>query len=101
MRAFHFLARKSNRLSEKLLIHNGFMLQKGCNGSAEHQQDSWWANTPGRIRTCDLSFRKAALYPTELLGQWCFRCENPLAVYIMHTFCPRAKFKWRAAGIGS
>ena len=68
MRAFHFLARKSNRLSEKLLIHNGFMLQKGCNGSAEHQQDSWWANTPGRIRTCDLSFRKAALYPSELLG---------------------------------
>ena len=25
-------------------------------------------STPGRIRTCDLSFRKAALYPTELLG---------------------------------
>lgn len=26
-------------------------------------------NTPGRIRTCDLSFRKAPLYPTELRGQ--------------------------------
>jgi hypothetical protein len=26
-------------------------------------------NTPDRIRTCDLSFRKAALYPTELLGR--------------------------------
>ena len=25
-------------------------------------------STPGRIRTCDLSFRKAALYPSELLG---------------------------------
>ena len=25
-------------------------------------------NTPDRIRICDLSFRKAALYPTELLG---------------------------------
>jgi hypothetical protein len=25
-------------------------------------------NTPDRIRTCDLSFRKAALYPTELRG---------------------------------
>ena len=23
----------------------------------------------GRVRTCDLSFRKAALYPTELRGQ--------------------------------
>jgi hypothetical protein len=23
-------------------------------------------NTPGRIRTCDLRFRKPALYPTEL-----------------------------------
>ena len=26
-------------------------------------------STPDRIRTCDLSFRKAALYPTELPGQ--------------------------------
>ena len=26
-------------------------------------------NTLDRIRTCDLSFRKAALYPTELLGR--------------------------------
>ena len=25
-------------------------------------------STPNRIRICDLSFRKAALYPTELLG---------------------------------
>jgi hypothetical protein len=25
-------------------------------------------NTPDTIRTCDLSFRKAALYPTELRG---------------------------------
>ena len=25
-------------------------------------------STPGRIRTCDLSFRKAVLYPTELQG---------------------------------
>ena len=24
---------------------------------------------PGRVRTCDLSFRKAALYPTELRGR--------------------------------
>lgn len=24
--------------------------------------------TPGRIRTCDLGFRKAMLYPTELPG---------------------------------
>jgi hypothetical protein len=26
-------------------------------------------NTPGRSRTCDLSFRKAPLYPTELRGR--------------------------------
>ena len=26
------------------------------------------ATTPDTIRTCDLSFRKAALYPTELRG---------------------------------
>ncbi len=26
-------------------------------------------NTPGRIRTCDLRFRKPMLYPTELLAQ--------------------------------
>ena len=26
-------------------------------------------NIPGRIRICDLSFRKAALYPTELRGR--------------------------------
>ena len=31
-------------------------------------------NTPDRDRTCDLSFRKAALYPTELRGH---PCVNP------------------------
>jgi hypothetical protein len=27
------------------------------------------ANTPGKARTCDLRFRKASLYPTELRGR--------------------------------
>jgi hypothetical protein len=30
---------------------------------------SEFSNTPGRIRTCDLRFRKPTLYPTELRAQ--------------------------------
>ena len=33
-------------------------------------------STPDRIRICDLSFRKAALYPTELLGHQCLLCQT-------------------------
>ena len=44
------------------------------------------ASILGRIRTCDLSFRKAALYPTELLGQ--------LAINILKK-CPLLSSKQR------
>ena len=42
-------------------------------------------STPGRIRTCDLSFRKAALYPTELLGHQ----DRRWAISVDFTSCPR------------
>ena len=45
-------------------------------------------STPGRIRTCDLSFRKAALYPSELLGhqdrRWAARLDFNLYTCFVH-----------------
>ena len=45
-------------------------------------------STPGRIRTCDLSFRKAALYPSELLGhqdrRWATRLDFNLYTCFVH-----------------
>src|SRR5689334_19376340 len=45
-----------------------------CNGwrkneCARHRADLRGGNTRDRIRTCDLRFRKPALYPTELRGR--------------------------------
>ena len=57
-------ARSSQEETQKPGKDSGFRLI-----ARDHETSKKASNTPDRIRTCDLWFRKPMLYPTELRAQ--------------------------------